>query len=80
MAKRKPGRPPAGDRGEKTGDYPKLYCVVKPETRAALDAVVALQQRSTWNVVDEALTLYFNSLPPADRRLIDAIVARQKNT
>ena len=78
MAKRKPGRPAAGEDGQKTSEYPKLFCVVRPSTRAALDAVTALQQRSTWEIVDEALTRYIEALSAEDRYLVEAIVRRSK--
>lgn len=67
---------PAGDRGEKVRDYPKLTISIKPETKARLDAVSVILGTPSWRVIDDALALHFRSLNAADRNLASSVAAR----
>lgn len=81
---RKMGRPPQGSLGtdgeERIRDYPKLAITVRPGTRAKLNAAAAVEQRSSWKIVDDAINQYVDRLPASDRKMVDAIAARAKST
>ncbi|MCL5745156.1 MAG: hypothetical protein M1541_14730 [Acidobacteria bacterium] len=74
------GRPPAGDaaHGEpaRIRDYPKLLVTIRPAVKATLKAIVTLQDRPAWKVVEEGIRLCVEQMPPEDRRIIDSIVRR----
>jgi hypothetical protein len=76
----KMGRPPAGTaldgKPEKTSEYPKLTVSIRPNTKAKLDAVSAIEKKSAWRIVDEGITLYVEGMPEEDRRMVDAIARR----
>jgi hypothetical protein len=79
-AKRMPGRPPSsvgeGGKPEKSSDYPKLVISIRPNTKAVLDAIMALEKRSGWKVVETAILDYRDRLPAEDRRAVDLIAKR----
>jgi hypothetical protein len=74
------GRPPAGvgldGQPEKTSEYPKLTVSVRPATKARLDALVALQKRPAWRIIEDAINTAIMSLSSTDRGLIEALAQR----
>ena len=82
-SKRKLGRPPAGDSGEKISeDYVRVTIWMKPAMRAQMKALCSLTGIPGWRIVDRALAEYIKRQPAADRRaletLAERIEARQK--
>lgn len=78
--KSKLGRPPAAvnEKGmpEKTSEFPKLTVSIRPRTKAMLDAIMALEKRSAWMVVEDALLQYRDKMRPADRAAVALIADR----
>jgi hypothetical protein len=76
----KMGRPPAGTapdgKPEKTSEYPKLTVSIRPATKAKLDAVVAIEKKPAWRIVEDGIGLYVDEMPAEDRRMVDAIARR----
>jgi hypothetical protein len=83
VKKQHAGRPAQGsikdDGQERIRDYPKLAITVRPDTRAKLNAVAAVEQRSSWKIVDDAINQYVSRLSPSDRKMVDTIAARAKS-
>ena len=75
------GRPPegSGKKGEpeRIRDYPKLLVTIRPAVRTRLKAMASLESRPAWQIVEEALALYFDHLPPERRRSIQAAMRRE---
>ena len=82
--KSKRGRPPAAvdDKGvpEKTSEFPKLTISMRPKTKAMLDAIMALEKRSAWMVVEDALLEYRDRMRPADKAAVALIASRIPST
>lgn len=78
--KRRVGRPASGGGSngepEKVADWPKLAVSVRPITRAKLNACAAVEHRSSWQVVEDAITAYIAALPAKDRKLIEDVAMR----
>jgi hypothetical protein len=74
------GRPPEGlgEKGEpeRIRDYPKLLVTIRPAVRARLKAIAASEDRPAWQVVEDAIDLYFQRLPPDRRRSVHASMRR----
>lgn len=79
-SKPRAGRPPQGsstlDGQERIRDYPKLAITVRPGTRARLNAAAAVEQRSAWKIVDDAINAYVERMPSSERKMVDAIAKR----
>jgi hypothetical protein len=78
--KKRVGRPPAGagSKGEpeRISDYPKLAVTVRPFTRALLNAVATLENRSAWQIVDDSINRYVERMSLADRRMVENLAKR----
>jgi hypothetical protein len=68
------GRPPegSGKKGEpeRIRDYPKLLVTIRPAVRNRLKVMASVESRPAWQIVEDALELYFAQLPPESRRAI----------
>jgi hypothetical protein len=74
---RRVGRPPAGARaGEKVKDYPQLSVRLPPDMKSRLEALSVVRATPQWRVISEAILCYFNELPAAERRLVDALIRK----
>jgi hypothetical protein len=66
------GRPPegSGKKGEpeRIRDYPKLLVTIRPAVRSRLKAMASVESRPAWQIVEDALAMYFDQLPPDRRR------------
>jgi hypothetical protein len=75
------GRPPegSGKKGEpeRIRDYPKLLVTIRPAVRSRLKAMSAVESRPAWQIVEDALTIYFDQLPAAQRRTIQVAVRQE---
>ena len=80
MPKKRVGRPPAGTgktgEPERISDYPKLAVTVRPVTRALLNAVATLENRSAWQIVDDSINQYVERMPLPDRRIVESVTKR----
>ena len=76
--RKRAGRPPAGlgKKGEpaRIREYPTLRVTVRPATKDRLVAVAKHEDRPAWKVVEDGINLYFDQMPPKDRRAVEAIV------
>ncbi len=77
--KRKPGRPLAGTAPdgtpERVTDYTKITILMKPATKARLDALATLLNAPTRRVVDELIGHYIeHALNPEDRKAVESMV------
>ena len=74
------GRPPegSGKKGEpeRIRDYPKLLVTIRPAVRGRLKAMASVENRPAWQVVEDALELYFAQLPAENRRAVQAAARR----
>ncbi len=75
-ASKRMGRPPegSGKKGEpdRIRDYPKLLVTIRPAVRSQLKAMAAVEQRPAWQIVEDALSVYFEQLPAVRRRAVQA--------
>jgi hypothetical protein len=71
------GRPPegSGEKGEpeRIRDYPKLLVTIRPSVRSKLKAMAAVEGRPAWQIVEDALAIYFDQLPAARRRAVQVL-------
>ena len=57
------GRPRAGLNGDAVSDYPQLSTRLPPETLERLRALAAVQGRSLWRIIVDALQAYEHQHP-----------------
>jgi len=80
-ANKRMGRPPegSGKKGEpeRIRDYPKLLVTIRPTVRSKLKAMASIESRPAWQVVEDAIALYFDQLPPEHRRSVQAAMRRE---
>ena len=76
QSKRKRGRPPAGERGEKVSSYPQMTIRVPLETRAKLNTLSLLLRTPISRVVQQAIDAYVTHLPEADQQILGPLVER----
>ena len=64
---RKRGRPPAGDHGKPSSEYPQLSVRVPPETKRQCALLARRLGLAQWQVVRNAMEAYYRSEaePPA---------------
>jgi hypothetical protein len=74
------GRPPqgSGKKGEpeRIRDYPKLLVTIRPAVRNRLRAMASVENRPAWQIVEDALELYFAQLPAENRRAVQTVARR----
>jgi predicted DNA-binding protein len=75
-ASRKPGRPPAGPKGEKVSNYPQLTIRLPPDTKAKLNTLSLLTATPIWRVIDRAIDAYVQHLPDSERTLLGELADR----
>ena len=72
------GRPPegSGKKGEpeRIRDYPKLLVTIRPAVRTKLRAIASVEDRPAWQIVEDALSIYFDQLDAGKRRAVQAVV------
>ena len=79
-AKKRPGRPPAGPKGEKVSKYHQLTIRVPDETVRLLRATGSIFREPMWRVVERAVETYVEQLPPTQRRLVFGALTLQRST
>jgi hypothetical protein len=57
-----------------------LLITIRPAVKAKLKAIAQVEARPAWQVVEDALSGYFNLLPAAKRRAIQSVVRNSKVT
>jgi hypothetical protein len=79
--KKRMGRPPegTGKKGEpeRIRDYPKLLVTIRPVVRSKLKAIASAESRPAWQIVEDAVALYFDQLPDEKRRAVHAAIRRE---
>jgi hypothetical protein len=75
------GRPPEGlgkkGEPERIRDYPKLLVTIRPAVRSRLKAMASAESRPAWQIVEDALAMYFQNLPPEHRRSVQREMGRE---
>jgi predicted DNA-binding protein len=74
--RKKPGRPPAGPKGEKVSKYPQLTVRLPPETKARLNTLSLLTGAPIWQIIDKAIDAYVQHLPESERALLGSLADR----
>lgn len=74
--RKKPGRPPAGPKGEKVSAYPQLTVRLPPETKAKLNTLSLLTNQPIWQIIDKAIGAYVQHLPESERELLGSLADR----
>ena len=74
--RRRVGRPPAGEDGEKVKDYPQLSIRVPLEFKARLNALSAVTGLSQWRVIMKAIMCFSDDLSKRERALVDGLSER----
>ena len=74
VKKKRIGRPPAGDRGEKVKDYPQLSVRLPHGVRDQLMALSQLRGQPQWRLVVDSVECYLRDLDPDERRKLDHLV------
>lgn len=79
-AKRR-GRPPEGlgkkGEPERIRDYPRRLFTIRPATLAKLHAAATHEDRAEWRIIEDAIALYFEQMPPEARRAVERMAKRQ---
>jgi predicted RNA-binding protein Jag len=81
MTDKQMGRPAeglGGDEPEKIRDYPRLSITMRATTKRTLESIAFFQNRAAWQVVEDAISAYLNTMEPSDRKTISSIVKRTK--
>ena len=73
------GRPPVGSDGEKVSEYPQVMIRLPRETKATLDALSGLTGTPIWRLIDQAVAVYVEQMPPAQRKLLAGVRDRRAN-
>jgi hypothetical protein len=74
--RRRVGRPPAGEDGEKVKDYPQLSIRVPLEFKARLNALSAVTGLAQWRVIVRAIDCFNDDLPKSERDLVAGLSER----
>ena len=74
--RKKPGRPPAGPKGEKVSAYPQLTVRLPPETKAKLNTLSLLTGLPIWQIIDRSIDAYVQHLPEDERTLLGSLADR----
>jgi hypothetical protein len=74
--RRRVGRPPAGEDGEKVKDYPQLSIRVPLEFKARLNALSAVTGLAQWRVIVQAIKCFNDDLPKSERDLVAGLSER----
>ena len=81
--KKRRGRPPEGlgtkGEPERIRDYPRQLFTLRPSTKTRLRAIAEHEDRAEWRIVEDGIKLYFDQLPPKERRTIDASARRTES-
>jgi CheY-like chemotaxis protein/predicted DNA-binding protein len=76
-AKKKPGRPPAGQRpGERVSDYPRFALRLPEATYEVIQALAEASGTPQWRVISDAVDAYIASLPEDQRALVRELLNR----
>lgn len=82
--KRGRGRVPVGvgpdGAPEKVSRYPKMTLLMRPETKARLEAAATLRRLPAWRLIDEAFAHYLSDATPDDRRAIEGMARLMEPT
>jgi predicted DNA-binding protein len=78
--RRRIGRPPAGEDGEKVKDYPQLSIRVPLEFKARLNALSAVTGLAQWRVIVQAINCFNDDLPKSERDLVAGLSERLMRT
>lgn len=73
----RPGRPPAGARGERVSDYAQITIRLPEGTKALLDAITGMTGLPAWRVLEEALEAYVRQLPDDEQRVLSGVRRRR---
>jgi len=77
--RRKRGRPPAGDGGQKVSDWGQTTLRLPDTTRQLLMAIGGMTGLPAWRIIERALQAYVQRLPDEDRRAL-AVVRSRRST
>jgi hypothetical protein len=84
MATKKPSRPrgrrPVGLHGEKVSEYPQVMIRLPHQTKITLDALSGLTGTPIWRLVDQAVDVYVQALPEAERKLLLGVRLRRASS
>ena len=71
------GRPPVGSGGEKVSEYPQVMIRLPRATKATLDALSGLTGTPIWRLIDQAVAVYVDQMPDAQRKLLAGVRERR---
>jgi predicted DNA-binding protein len=71
------GRPPLGAGGEKVSEYPQVMIRLPRATKATLDALSGLTGTPIWRLIDQAVAVYVDQMPDAQRKLLAGVRERR---
>lgn len=77
-SRRKVGRPPAGDGGERVKDYPQVSFRLPKSARDTLLALSKVRKLPQWRLIVDSVECYVRGMPQTDRSKIARIVAARR--
>jgi hypothetical protein len=77
LSRRRVGRPPAGDGGEKVSGYAQVTVRLPARTKALLNAVTGMTGLPAWRIFDAALGLYVEKLPREEQQILSHVQRRR---
>ena len=72
------GRPPAGDAGEKVRDYARMTVRMKLATKDRIQALSIVTKLPVWRIVEQALGGFIENLSDEDRRAFQSLARKMK--
>ena len=72
------GRPPAGDDGEKVGEYARMTVRMKLATKDRLQAASSVTKLPVWRIVEQSFGQFLEKQSDDDRRAIESLTRKLK--
>jgi len=77
---RRPGRPPAGEQGERVKDYPQVSVRLPRDVRDKLIALSRIRKQPQWRLIVDSVACYLRDLPDDERRKVEVAAERPART
>jgi hypothetical protein len=75
--RKKAGRPPSGDTGERIADYPRVTLRLPPATLAKLRAWAKVTSRPVWRLIADSVETAVGALEGADAEDVRRLAKRE---
>lgn len=77
--RKKVGRPPAGDGGERVKDYPQVSFRLPNDIRNTLLALSKVRQQPQWRLIVDSVECYLRNLPRQQQMQIATLLSTRRS-